>query len=140
MCWEKHNLHHKCCGNCVLFECPQCPEAPTKSGKACPRFENEFIYVAELCHLCVPAKKEPAKNADATRVTLQALKAGSNKEMNARSGYAFFSQIDRGIIEDDDYQSPMFTESYGEESTMVEVESSGMSDTTDSLDKSVSSG
>ena len=139
MCWEKHNLHHKCCGNCVLFECPQCPEAPTKSGKACSRFENEFIYVAKLCPLCVPAKKEHIKSADATRVTLQTLKAGSNKEMNARSGYAFFSQIDRGIIEDDDYRQPPFAESCEDESTATEVEGYALSETSDSLENSVSS-
>jgi hypothetical protein len=67
----------------------------TEEIKKCPQFEYQFNYVLRSCTKCRLAngEDEDAHEAKAGEAVPRRLKL--RKERNSRSGYVFFSQIDR---------------------------------------------
>jgi hypothetical protein len=106
MCLQENNLHHKCCGHCELIDQHPCSDGPsdkiksshmkyTEEIKKCPQFEYRFNYVMRSCTKCRLAngKDEDVHEAKAGDVIPR--RHRMSKDRNARSGYVFFSQIDR---------------------------------------------
>jgi hypothetical protein len=112
MCWQENNLHHKCCGLCELIDHHPCSDGPSdriktshlkyiEEIKKCPRFEYRFNYVLRPCTKCrlINGEDEHVDEAKARHVIQR--RHEINKVENSRSGYAFFSQIDRGVKKND---------------------------------------
>jgi hypothetical protein len=106
MCLQENNLHHKCCGHCELIDQHPCAEEPsdkiksshmkyTEEIKKCPQFEYRFNYVLRSCTKCRLANGEGEDVHETKAGDSIPRRHRMTKDRNTRSGYVFFSQIDR---------------------------------------------